>query len=200
MGEGIDPTTVDADPLVQLHEWLSLAWDRGLFNANAMALATVDSDGLPHVRNVLARIVDGELTFHTNYESAKGVELAVHPRAEALFSWLELERQVRVAGPVSKLPAAASDAYWDARPRESQLSALASAQSQPVDDRAALERRVEALDAEHADRPVPRPSHCGGYDLAADYYEFWHSRHGRLHDRVRYRLQNGSWSRDRLQP
>ena len=201
MAAGVDVAGVDPDPLVEVQRGVGHAWDVGIFNANAMALATSSPDGDPAVRNVLMQGVDdGALTFYTNYDSDKARHLRANPRAEAVFSWLAIERQVRVHGRVRPLDDARSDAYWAGRPRQSQLSATVSAQSRPIGSRSELEQRVAALDAELGDRPVPRPATWGGYGLDPDRVELWQGRPNRLHDRVVYERVDGAWARARLQP
>ena len=171
--------------------------------ATAFALATADAGGRPSVRFVLLRGIEPDgLRFYTNRESRKGRDLAANPRASAAFWWEQTNRQVRVSGIVSSLDPAEEEAYWASRPRGHQLAAWASAQGQPIDDRAALESRVEAVTARFTDEAdVPLPTFWGGYRLGADVVEFWESRTDRLHDRIEYwRGPNGAWERRRLQP
>lgn len=201
MAAGLDVDDVPADPLVLLDDWLTSARDAGIHNADAMAVATADDAGRPTVRNVLMRgVVRGGLTFYTNYESDKGRELATTPACEALFSWLDLERQIRVRGLVERLSADESDTYWRTRPRGSQLAAWASDQSRPLASRAVLEERVTALDARHDGGDVPRPAHWGGYLLTPERVEFWQGREFRLHDRIVYVPDRGQWRTERLAP
>jgi len=189
------------DPLVQFADWLSEALALALTDATAMALATVAPDLVPSVRIVLLKDYgpDG-FTFYTDYRSQKGRELETNPVASALFHWRELERQVRITGVVSRLDAAVSSAYFDSRPLESRLAAAASAQSQPIEGRDALEAAVAALKAAHPDGHVPMPPEWGGYRLQPETYEFWQGREGRLHDRFRYVRGTDHWLIDRLQP
>jgi pyridoxamine 5'-phosphate oxidase len=204
MQVGLDVEQLDADPIAQLHAWLDEASAAGLHNPNSMAVASASTDGAPSVRNVLYRgIVAGGLSFYTNYDSQKGVELLANPRAEALFSWLELERQVRVRGTVSLAPEEASDEYWRTRPRDSQIAALSSDQSRPVPDRDWLERRTRVLEAAHSGREVPRPPHWGGFVLHPQRIEFWQGRLHRLHDRLVYGREGRdavTWTITRLAP
>jgi pyridoxamine 5'-phosphate oxidase len=198
---GLDVGDLAADPFEQLQVWLDDAWASGLHNANSMAVATATPEGTPSVRNVLYRgWVEGGLAFYTNYESQKGVELLINPRAEALFSWLPLERQVRLSGPVTVAPAEASDEYWSSRSRENQIAALSSDQSRPVPDRDWLERRTRVLEAAHAGREVPRPEHWGGFVLRPERIEFWQGRRYRLHDRLVYVHSDDGWAITRLAP
>lgn len=201
MARGLAEDDLPAEPLDLLDQWLGMATELGLHNANAMAVATADASGLPSVRNVLlrGRPVDG-LIFYTNYESAKGLQLAANPFAEALFTWLPLERQIRVRGPITKVRAEQSDAYFASRDRGSRLSAIASAQSQPVASRDELRRRHAELTERFDGTEPPRPAHWGGFHLAAERVEFWQGRDFRLHDRLVYTRRGDSWEIQRLQP
>jgi len=167
-----------------------------------MALATAAADAAPSVRMVLLKRVDGRgLVFYTHYTSRKGRELEVNPRAALLFHWPQLGRQVRVEGRVERVPADDSDAYFASRPRDAQLGALASRQSDPLSSRAELEERLAALAADLADSPVPRPPTWGGYLVVPAAWEFWQHRESRLHDRFRYELDgSGGWRIERLFP
>jgi pyridoxamine 5'-phosphate oxidase len=191
-----------ADPLVQLERWLAEAAAAGMIEPGAMTLATVADDGRPSARIVLFKgIVDGGLSFYTNYEGRKGRELARDPRAALVFWWDRLERQVRVEGRVEKLAPAQSRAYFQQRPRASQLGALASRQSQPVASRAELDARLESLTREHEGRDVPCPPHWGGYRLVPERFEFWLGRRNRMHDRLELqRAADGAWRLRRLEP
>jgi pyridoxamine 5'-phosphate oxidase len=184
-----------------LQRWLDDAEAGGVREPNAMVVATADASGRPSVRTVLLKDLDATgLTFFTNYESDKGHDLAVNPVASVLFPWTDLQRQVRLTGPVIKLDADASDAYFASRPHGSQIGALASPQSRVVPDRATLESARDELGARYAD-DVPRPPHWGGYVVAPDVAEFWQGRPDRLHDRLRYRrTSDGAWITERLAP
>ena len=190
------------DPLVQFGHWFQEALEAEVAEPNAMTLATVAPDGSPRARIVLLKGAEGDgFRFFTNYESAKGRELAADGRAALAFLWPELERQVRVEGVVELLPAQESDRYFSARPRDSQLGAWASPQSSVIADRAALEARLaEAVERFGSTDPVPRPPHWGGFLLRPSAVEFWQGRPARLHDRLRYDLIDGTWSRSRLAP
>jgi pyridoxamine 5'-phosphate oxidase len=167
-----------------------------------MAISTVDDDGVPDTRIVLARGVDDEgITFFGNYESAKGRQLDSHPFASAVFPWLALHRQVRVRGTIEVLSHLESDAYFASRPRESQIGAWASPQSAVISDRTELEDLVARYTAEFEGRDVPRPAHWGGWLLTPRSFEFWQGRPSRLHDRFRYRVDDlGAWVIERLAP
>ena len=192
----------DSDPIRQFAAWFDEAVSGQLLDVNAMTLATVTATGDPAARIVLLKDVDdGGFVFFTNYESDKGHELAATPRACLLFFWVELERQVRITGSVTRVSAAASAEYFHSRPFESQIGAWASAQSTIVPDRAALETRSAELAAQYAGRVVPLPSFWGGYRVTPERIEFWQGRPSRLHDRLLYvRQADGAWARSRLSP
>ncbi len=186
---------LDPDPLAQFVAWFREA---GVPVPEAMALATATPDGRPSARMVLLKGFDERgFVFFTSYTSRKGRELDANPHAALLFHWHEPGRQVRIEGAASKVPAEESAAYFRSRPRLSRLSAIASAQSEPVAARAELEARVAALEGE---LDPPRPAEWGGYVLEPDAYEFWQHRDDRLHDRFRYEREAGGWRIERLQP
>ena len=197
----LDPTDLALDPMRQLDAWLAHAERAGEPMPAAFALATADADAQPSVRFVLLRGVgpDG-LRFYTNRGSRKGRDLTVNPWASGAFWWPALARQARVAGPVRLLASDESTAYWQTRPRGSQLSATASQQGREIASRAELEAAVAEVAARHPG-DVPLPPTWGGYLLVPHVAEFWESRDDRLHDRVEYRRgADGSWHRRRLQP
>ncbi|MBA3741276.1 MAG: pyridoxamine 5'-phosphate oxidase [Chloroflexi bacterium] len=197
----IDPATLDPDPIRQLAGWLTDAEDAGLPLPNAFALATADDEGMPSVRYVLLNGLDADgLRYFTHRGSRKGRDVAINPWAAAAFWWAPLDRQVRVSGAVRLLSDADSLAYWQTRPRGSQLSATVSAQGQEIATRDELESRVAELAARSPD-PLPLAPMWGGYLIVPRTVEFWESRADRLHDRVEYRRGgDGSWNRRRLQP
>ncbi|MBV9946478.1 MAG: pyridoxamine 5'-phosphate oxidase [Myxococcales bacterium] len=189
-------------PLETLAAWIEEARERGGLEADAMALATATPDARPSVRVVYCRGIDTRgLRFFTNYESRKGTELQRNPHAAVAFHWPVLNRQARVEGPVERLPAAESDAYFHARPRGHQLSAWASAQSRPVANLDVLRRRMVELTAEYEGQTVPRPAYWGGFLIRAAAVELWAQGSNRVHDRVRYELdEEGAWTAARLSP
>lgn len=198
----IEPEDLDPDPLRELERWLEAAAAAELPLPNAFALATADASGQPSVRMVLLRDVSAAgVTFFTNRFSRKGIDLAAVPRAAGVLHWPALRRQVRFSGPVTELDATESTAYWQTRPRGSQLSAWASAQSEPIADRSALEEQVAAVERRFPEgTDIPLPPFWGGYRLTPDTVEFWESRPNRLHDRIEYRWTASGWERRRLQP
>ncbi len=199
---GLLESDLHPDPVTQFHAWLDQALAAQLPEPNAMTLATAGLDGHPDARIVLLKDAGpGGFVFFTNYESAKGRQLDENPHAALVFYWPQLERQVRVAGSVSRLPPEDSEAYFLSRPRGHQLGAWASPQSSVIESRESLERRLAGLEERFARDPVPRPPYWGGYRLAPHTIEFWQGRPNRLHDRIRYRaLPGGAWLIERLAP
>ena len=192
---------VPADPMALFRRWYRDAERQGALQPDATALATADARGAPSARMVLFKGLDQErFVFYSNYESRKGRDLAANDRAALVFYWSLTRHQVRVSGRVSRLPRAASIAYFHSRPRGAQLSALASRQSRVIGSRAELEKAVADLDRMHP-KTVPLPPDWGGYALRPEWIEFWENRADRLHDRLRYvRRRQGGWRLDRLAP
>ena len=189
------------DWLAQFRTWYDEASAAGVYEPNAMLLATSSTAGEPNCRYVLLRGLDESgFTFFTHTASPKSSELAANPRAALTFGWLELHRQVRVVGRARPLSEAASDDYFASRPRGSQIGAWASPQSSVLADRAALEARVAEMAERFATGPVPRPDDWGGWVVSPDEVEFWQGRRSRLHDRLRYRRSEGGWVIERLAP
>ncbi len=193
---GIDIADVDPDPYVQFERWFSEASSE-ILEANAMVLTTIGPDG-PTSRAVLLReVVDTEFVFYTNRHSRKGRDIASDARVSLLFPWFTLHRQVRIDGLASPVSDDMSDAYFFARPRESQAGAAASPQSQPIPSRAWLEDCfAEVLTQD----PIARPDHWGGYGVAPFRFEFWQGRQNRLHDRIQYEWTDSAWTLQRLAP
>jgi pyridoxamine 5'-phosphate oxidase len=190
---------LDPDPIAQLRAWFSDA-EREAVLPEAIALATVDDRGLPDARMVLLKgFGAGGFRFFTNYGSAKAAQLEAGPAAMIAY-WRELDRQVRVRGPVERLAEADSDAYFATRARESQIGAWASPQSRPLESRDELDRMVAEAEARFGEEVVPRPPHWGGYALRPETIEFWQGQVGRLHDRFRYSRDGDGWRIDRLAP
>jgi pyridoxamine 5'-phosphate oxidase len=188
------------DPVAEFNAWLEEAHAAGVPHPEAMTLATADASGRPSARMLLLKGADDQgFTFFTGYESRKGRELAENPRAAIVVYWNALGRQVRVEGPVRKLPAEESDAYWATRPARSRAAAAASRQSEPIAGRAELEAEFERLLAEHGDA-VPRPERWGGYVLEPEMIELWEHRDDRLHDRYRFTRAREGWQREQLSP
>ena len=199
---GLSEKDLTRDPFRQFDRWYQEAGAARLPEPNAMVLATVARDGRPSLQTVLLKDVDGRgFVFYTNYESRKGRELGVNPRATLLFPWFELERQVIIEGSVTRVPREEAEAYFHSRPRAHQFAAWASAQSTPIATRAVLEQAMKAVETRYADGAVPLPPFWGGYRLSPDAVEFWQGRRNRLHDRLRYRRdQGGEWILERLSP
>jgi len=198
----LDENDAHPDPIRQFTTWFEEALKSQLLDVNAMTLATASAKGEPSARTVLLKGADQHgFVFYTNYDSAKGRDLAENPRASLLFFWRELERQVRINGSVTRTTHAESDSYFHSRPLESQISAAISDQSRPVADRSELEQRYAHLAAKYKDSLVPLPASWGGYRVRPDAIEFWQGRKSRLHDRLLYTRQaDGSWKRSRLAP
>ncbi|CAG9462228.1 unnamed protein product [Pedinophyceae sp. YPF-701] len=201
-GGALDESDAAGDPYAQFNQWMQDAVDAGVPEANAVALGTADGEGRPSVRMVLLKGVEADrgFVFYTNYDSRKGGELAANPRAALCFFWEPLQRSVRIEGDVEQLPPAESDAYFHSRPVGSQIGAWVSRQSTVLQGRGELEARERELKEKYGDGPVDRPPHWGGYLVRPRAVEFWAGRQSRLHDRLRYKAQDGKWTIERLSP
>lgn len=201
-GPPLEQATADPDPIRQFRKWFEIALGAGLEEPTAMTLATATRDGKPSARMVLLKGIDERgFVFYTNYESRKGLDLAENPHAALVFYWAELQRQVRITGPVSKVTAAESDAYFASRPLGSRFSASISRQSSVIASCAELEEKVAEIAARYPAGDPPRPKFWGGFRVHPDEIEFWQGAKDRLHDRLRYQKQSdGSWTMERLSP
>jgi len=196
----LDETASKADPLQQFDQWLTEAIAAQVPEPNAMTLATVGPDLRPSTRVVLVKGFDAQgIVWYTNYDSRKGRQLAGNPFAALQFHWVELERVVRIEGRVEKVSDAESDAYFKSRPLDSRIGAWASPQSQVISGRSVLVANAAKYGAQFLLQPS-RPPHWGGFRLVPDTWEFWQGRKSRLHDRLRYRMDQGQWQRERLAP
>jgi len=198
-GEPLTEAASASDPFEQFTRWFEQA--RAIeADPTAMTLATATSDGRPSARMVLLKGFDARgFVFYTNYDSRKAHEIAATGHAALLFYWASLDRQVRIEGPIARVSGAESDAYFSSRPLESRWSAHASPQSHVIETRESLEAAVDRIRAQYGDA-VPRPAGWGGFRVAANAFEFWQGRENRLHDRLAYVRDAGSWSRQRLAP
>jgi pyridoxamine 5'-phosphate oxidase len=197
----LSESDVDPDPSQQFKLWLQQAVESRITEVQAMTLATVSEKGRPSSRIVYLREFESnKFWFYTNYASKKARELSTVPFASITFFWKELERQVRIEGRVTKADTSHSDAYFNARPYDSKVGAWASPQSQPLNSRDELEKKVIDLSKKFSPESIKRPDHWGGYVVYADYYEFWQGRKSRLHDRISYTLKESLWELKRLAP
>ena len=200
--EGLCEDDLPSDPLAMFRRWMHDAVTAGLHEPNAMVVATVSASGVPSARMVLLKGLDDRgFCFYTNYSSRKAGELAARPGCALLFPWHPLQRQVRIEGTAARMTPAENQAYFDTRPRASQIGAWASPQSEVVADRGALDASYDAVSARFGhDEPIPVPPHWGGYRVFPHTLEFWQGRPGRMHDRLRYRRAESGWVVDRLAP
>jgi pyridoxamine 5'-phosphate oxidase len=190
-----------AEPMPQFRKWWEEAVASEIDEANAMTLATVSSTGQPSARIVLLKgLHDNGFVFFTNYESRKGIELALNNRAALVFFWKELERQVRIEGIIEKVSDRESEEYFHSRPHDSQIGAWSSPQSKVIPSRDLLEKNVAENSSRFGEKEVERPPFWGGYILVPALVEFWQGRSNRLHDRIEYIHENGRWIKRRLAP
>ncbi|RDC58631.1 pyridoxamine 5'-phosphate oxidase [Pedobacter chinensis] len=197
----LDETDVDDNPVVQFKKWFEHALKAQIYEPNVMTLATANKAGKPDARIVLLKGVDEEgFKFFTNYLSAKGKELKRNPYAALVFFWPELERQVRIEGIVEKLNKETSEEYFNTRPVDSQIGAIASPQSQIIPNRQFLEEKFEELKSKSEHKTILKPAHWGGYVVKPTRIEFWQGRSNRLHDRINFELAKGTWVKTRLAP
>ncbi|ADR20231.1 pyridoxine/pyridoxamine 5'-phosphate oxidase [Marivirga tractuosa] len=192
---------VDANPVDQFLSWFDMAINAEIMEPNAMTVSTIDGNK-PSSRIVLLKGVENEeFVFYTNYNSSKGQQMANSPLVSLNFFWPELERQVRIEGKVRKVDEATSDAYFESRPRASQIGAWVSPQSEVIQSRKVLEERLEEIELKFKDKEVDRPPHWGGYAVKPNMIEFWQGRPSRLHDRIRYTFsKTNNWMIERLAP
>ena len=202
LAQELDERNIDPNPIALFRRWFDEAIASGSRLPDAMTLATATRDGKPSARMVLLKQADEDgFVFYTNYRSPKAQDLDENPRAALVLYWSGLDRQVRIEGTVERVSSAESDEYFRTRPRDSQLGALASPQSEVIENREVLESRYAEFDKLYSERPVERPPHWGGYRLKPERIEFWQNRESRLHDRLLYERQvDGSWTIKRLAP
>nr|WP_199156211.1 pyridoxamine 5'-phosphate oxidase [Pedobacter sp. ASV2] len=197
----LDESDVDNNPITQFKSWFDHAVSAKIYEPNVMTLATADKAGKPDARIVLLKGVDEDgFRFYTNYLSQKGKELKRNPQACLVFFWPELERQVRIEGTVEKLDKEASEQYFHSRPKDSQIGAIASPQSQIIPNRAFLEEKVAEITLKNEGKTIAKPAHWGGYIVKPTRIEFWQGRSNRLHDRINYEWIKNEWVKSRLAP
>ena len=199
--KALNEEAVDENPFEQLGNWIEEAIDAQILDPYAMTISTATPNGIPSSRVVYLRgIYERGLVFYTNYNSQKGKELQQNPTIALNFYWAEVERQIRIEGIVEKFSAEASDKYFAERPRESQLGAWASSQSEEISSREELKQRLIDYQTQFEGEEVPRPPHWGGYLVKPNYFEFWQGRPSRLHDRIYYKKSGDNWKLGRLMP
>ena len=199
--EELDERVIDRDPINEFKRWFDDAVASGMKLPETMTLATATPDGTPSARVVLLKSVDTDgFVFYTNYSSAKARDLEANPAAALVFYWSQFDRQVRVQGVVEHVTPEESQAYFRTRPRESQIGAWASPQSEVIENRETLEARVAELEEIYGDREIECPEHWGGYRVKPTRIEFWKGRLGRLHDRIVYERDGAGWKISRLAP
>lgn len=197
----LSKTDVAGNPIIQLEKWLAEAISARVNEATAMVLSTIDENRFPESRVVLLKNLDKTgLTFFTNYNSCKSKAIDLNNRVSLLFFWPELERQVRIKGKAQKTSGKFSDEYFYSRPRESQISAVVSEQSKPIESRAYLENEIQKFIKKYEGKKISRPGHWGGYFVQAEYFEFWQGRPNRLHDRIVFKKVDNNWNIERLSP
>ena len=198
----LEDGVLSANPLEQISAWVEEADKAGVYEPNAMVLSTIDPDGEPSSRTVLLRGIDDQgLYFYTDYGSRKGLALLAHPSVAVVFPWYVQHRQIKIFGHAAPTDPEISDAYFDSRPRGSQVSAWASDQSHTIESREALEAKVREVEARfEADETLPRPERWGGFLIEVERVEFWAGRTSRLHDRIRFEKTSEGWASTRLQP
>jgi pyridoxamine 5'-phosphate oxidase len=198
---GLEEEDLSDEPVKLFEQWLNEALESDVLEPNAMVLSTVDKNGYSNSRTVLLKgIGKDSIRFFTNYESVKGTEIFRNANVSVVFWWGELERQVRIRGVAEKITEKESTRYFQSRPRESQLGAWASNQSQEISGRDALENRFNEVKEKYSGRKIPKPPTWGGFDIAIHEIEFWQGRPGRLHDRIKFSKENSIWQRKRLAP
>jgi pyridoxamine 5'-phosphate oxidase len=200
--ERLEESDVASDPIAQFTAWLAEAAARGVYEPNAMVLGTIDPDGDPSIRTVLLRGVDARgFEFYTDYTSRKGRALVANPAVSAVFPWYSLHRQVIIFGRATPVEPESSDSYFAQRPRGAQIAAWSSDQSHPISSRESLEQKVRDTEERFAAvEDVPRPERWGGFRITPHRVEFWQGRTSRLHDRLVFRLTDGEWLVERIQP